>query len=234
METVGSSPPEDDDLQFLTKWGDPWDRPRERRAAAVSALIHVGLVLAVVVAPAAVWETPSVMDRVIIPLIAPLTALTQTTPNEGKVNSEFRVAVSQPKARVFQRDFNPAPAPPPPKPLAVPEPPRVEDKVGKVDLPQIAQALPQPKLEAVERPKLVLENPVAAPDIQPGQGRPLPKATADAAIRGAMAARRGGTIFHRPVRSSTTCSSRNCSAIPWAWILSPTWRRCWRRSSNTG
>jgi protein TonB len=197
METVGASPP-DDDLQFLTKWGEPWDRPRERRAAALSALIHVALVGAVVLAPAAIWETPSVMDRVIVPLIAPLSVFTQKDPNQGKINKEFDVSASEARKRIqiapgsTPKPFTPPP-PPAPKPMVMPEPPKVEEVPGKTDLPQLAQALPQPRIEPIERPKLVLEDPVKVPEIQPGQGRPLPKATADAAIRGLMGAP-GGEI----------------------------------------
>jgi protein TonB len=66
-----------------------------------------------------------------------------------------------------------------------PEPPKVEDKLVQPELPQLAQVLP-PRIEPVERPKLVLEDIPGPPQIQPGQGRPLPKATAEEAIRGAM------------------------------------------------
>ena len=75
MEAIGPSPPEEE-IQLLTHWGDAYDRPRGRRAAAISVLVHVGLVVAVVVAPAAVWTTPQIADRLITPLIAPLSALT--------------------------------------------------------------------------------------------------------------------------------------------------------------
>jgi TonB family protein len=155
--------------------------------------INTGIVLAVILAPAALWETPQLANRIITPLIAPLTELTQTEPNQGKVNKEFDVAASESRRRMeaspkadAPKPFQPAPTPPAPKPIAVPEPPKIEDKGVKTDVPQIEQALTQPKIAPVERPKLVLEDPTAASGIEPGQGRPLPRATADAAIRGAM------------------------------------------------
>jgi TonB family protein len=201
MEKVGPSPP-DDEIHLLTEWGDPSDRPRGRRAAAFSLLIHMALVLAVVVAPAALWETPQIAERLVTPLIAPLTALTQTDPNKGKLNKEFDVVASEARKRIQispgadqPKPFNPPPPPPAPapKPLVVPEPPKIEDKAVKPDLPQIAQTLP-PRIEPVERPKLVLESPVTPSEIQPGQGRPLPKATAEDAIRGVL----GGGASGRP------------------------------------
>lgn len=198
METVGPSPPEAE-IQFLTRWGDPSDRPRGRRAAVISVLIHVVLVGAVVLAPTAIWNTPQIAERIVTPLLLPLTALTQTDPNKGKLSKEFDVVASEARPRIQiapgagqPRPFIPPPQPaaPAPKPIAVPEPPKVEDKAAKTDLPQFAQALPQPKIEPVERPKLVLEDPTGPPKLQPGQGLPLPKATAAEAIRGAMG---GGT-----------------------------------------
>jgi TonB family protein len=214
METIGPSPPEEE-IQLLMHWGDAYDRPRGRRAAAISILVHVGLVLAVVIAPAAIWNTPQLADRIITPLIAPLTELTQTDPNEGKVNKEFDVAASAARPRVQSppgssspKPFQPAQAPaePAPKPITLPEPPKIEEKPIKPDLPQIAQTLPPPKIETVERPKLVLEDPTAEKGIEPGQGRPLPKATAAEAIRGAMGggtAGRGGLGLDLPPSSDT-------------------------------
>jgi protein TonB len=196
METIDPSP-SDTEIHLLTEWGDPSDRPRGRRAAVLSMLIHVVVVAAVVLAPAALWEPPQLTDAPLVtPLVAPLTALTQTDPNKGKLNKEFDVAASAPRPRIQispgagqPRPFNPPPPPTPPapapKPITLPEPPKVEDKAGKADVPQLSQVLP-PRIEPVERPKLVLEDPGAPKEIQPGQGRPLPKATVEEAIRGAM------------------------------------------------
>lgn len=223
MESVGPSPPEAE-IQFLTQWGDLSDRPRGRRAAVISLLIHIGLVAAVVLAPTALWETPQIAERIVTPLILPLTALTQTDPNKGKLNKEFDVAASQPRPRIQispgaqPRPFNPPPPPAPaPKPLAVPEPPKVEVKTAKTDL-QLAQALPQPKIEPVERPKLVLEDPTAGPNTQPGQGRPLPKATAEEAIRGAMGGgnngRGGGPNLNLPESSGLDANNMQLLSDP--------------------
>jgi protein TonB len=192
METIGPSPP-DTEIHLLTEWGDPSDRPRGRRAAVLSMLFHAVVVGAVVLAPAALWEPPQLSDAPIVtPLVAPLTALTQTDPNKGKLNKEFDVAATAARPRIQispgagqPRPFNPPPPPPAPKPIALPEPPKVEEKADKPNLPQLSQVMP-PRIEPVERPKLVLEDPGAPKEIQPGQGRPLPKATVEEAIRGAM------------------------------------------------
>jgi len=202
METVGPSPP-DAEIHLLTEWGDPSDRPRGRQAVALSILFHVVVIGTVTLAPAALWEPPRLVDApMVTPLVMPLTALTQKAPNKGKVNKEFDVAAVQPRPRiqispgaVQPRTFNPPPPPPAPapKPLTFSEPPKVEENTVKPNLPQIAQALP-PRIQPVEQPKLVLEDPTEPPQIEPGQGRPLPKATAAEAIRGAL----GGGATGRP------------------------------------
>jgi TonB family protein len=167
---------------------------------SISIAFHVVLVVGIVLAPAALWEAPPITEApVVTPLIAPLTTLTQTEPNQGKLGKEFDVAASDSRPRIHvspgapePRPFKPAPPPPPPaqKPLALPEPPKVEDRAAKADLPQLSQVLPL-RIEPVERPKLVLEDPPGPPQTQPGQGRPLPRATAEEAIRGAMGGRGG-------------------------------------------
>src|ERR1035437_6681449 len=165
METLGPSPP-DAEIHLLTEWGDPSDRPRGRRAAALSILFHVVVIGTVALAPAAFWEPPRLADApMVTPLVMPLTALTQKAPNKGKVNKEFDVAAVQPRPRiqispgaVQPRTFNPPPPPPAPapKPLTFSEPPKVEENTVKPNLPQIAQALP-PRIQPVEQPKLVLK-----------------------------------------------------------------------------
>jgi protein TonB len=256
MEKVGPSPP-DDEIHLLTEWGDPSDRPRGRSAAVLSALIHVGLIVAVVLAPTALWETPQIAERLVTPLIMPLTALTQTDPNQGKLNKEFDVAASQARRRIQispgadqPKPFNPPPPPPPPapKPLAVPEPPKVEDKPAKVDLPQIVQT-PPPRIEPVERPKLVLESPVTPKEIEPGQGRPLPKATAEEAIRGAMgggpSGRPGGAGLDLPSSSGLQANNMQLLSDPMGVDFKPYlaqvlasvkryWMAIWPESARQG
>lgn len=256
METVGPSPPEEE-IQFLTHWGDAYDRPRGRRAAAISILVHVGLVVAVVIAPAAVWNTPQMAERLITPLIAPLSELTQTDPNQGKVNKEFDVTASAARPRLDSppgadrpKPFQPAqtPAEPAPKPIPLPEPPKLEDKSIKPDLPQIAQTIPPPKIETVERPKLVLEDPMAAHGIEPGQGRPLPKATAEEAIRGAMGggtAGRGGLGLDYPPSADSQPNSIQLLSDPMGVDFRPYlaavtaavksyWMRIWPEQARQG
>jgi protein TonB len=169
----------------------------------LSILFHVVVIGTVALAPAAFWEPPRLVDAPIVtPLVMPFTALTQKAPNKGKVNKEFDVAAVQPRPRIQispgagqPRTFNPSPPPPAPAPklLTLPEPPKIEEKAIKPNLPQIAQVLP-PRIQPVEQPKIVLEDPTEPPQIEPGQGRPLPKATAEEAIRGAL----GGGANGRP------------------------------------
>ncbi len=194
METVGR-PRAGAEIYLLTEWGDPSGRSRRRTAAILAILFHVAVVGLLAVLPASFLEPPHLTDtRILTPLVEPpLTELTQKAPNKGKVDKEFDVAAELARRRIQippgglaneTRPFQPPPAPAP-KPAALPEPPKVESNAIKPDLPQIAQA-PPPRIEPVEQPKLALENPTAPPSIEPGQGRPLPKASVADAIQAAL------------------------------------------------
>ena len=77
METVGPPPP-DAELHLLTEWGDPSDRPRQRRAGVISVLLHGAVILALLLAPATVFEGPrNAFSEGITPLIAPYSKLTK-------------------------------------------------------------------------------------------------------------------------------------------------------------
>jgi TonB family protein len=194
METV-VQPSAAVELHLLTEWA----APRRREAGFLSILFHVALILGLMLAPKSVLQPPPSSQRIVTPLIEPLTDLTQTDPNKGKINKEFEAAASQPRPRIqipagalstTRPSLRPAPTAPVAAPAPVappPEPPRLE--APKPDL----AALPPPaapQILAEEKPKLAFENPSMAPAPQPGQGRPLPKATADEAIRNVI--RNGG------------------------------------------
>src|SRR5579864_293468 len=195
METV-VLPPSDLELNLLTDWGAPSDRSRWRLAAVYSVLGHMALIIVLAVSPAGVMEQqPNRTAPRITPLVAPPTELTQRAPNKQKLSKEFDVVDALERARVQipngapsttrPRAFRPtAPQAAPARPTApLPEPPKILNLPPKAELPQIAQATPQ--IEAVERPKLALENPAAPPPTPaPGQSRiAIPNASVAEAVR---------------------------------------------------
>ncbi len=202
METV-APPSVDDDLHLLTEWGTPYDAPRRRKAAVLSVAGHLLAVLVIAFLPAGLSElTREPAEAHVTPLIEPPTELTQKAPNKGKISKEFDAveALERPKIQIplgapsstRPRAFRPAEVPQPVavKPTApLPEAPKVEALEPKLELPKIAQATPQ--IEAVERPRLALENPAAPPPpVAPGQSRvAVPNASISEAIRQAV---RGG------------------------------------------
>lgn len=80
METV-AAPQSEDDLQLLTNWGDPFERSRTRRAAALSVAAHLALITILVLLPPELLEKPQEPPPVerVTPLVIPLT-LTQRDP----------------------------------------------------------------------------------------------------------------------------------------------------------
>lgn len=144
METV-VQPPADAELHILTPWGDAADRPRKRRAAFFSVLVHVAAVVTLFSLPKGFFEPlPRTAQVQITPLIEPLTELTQNAPNKGKLNKEFNATELHPRPRIqvpmglpFALPQAPRPAEPKPAP-PLPEPPKVEAAVKempKTELP---------------------------------------------------------------------------------------------------
>jgi TonB family protein len=194
METV-VQPPSDAELHILTEWGDAADRPRKRRAAIFSVLVHVAVVVTLFSLPKGFFVPPPRTTAVqITPLVEPLTELTQNAPNKGKINKEFDATELHPRPRIqipmglpsvaipqAPRPAEPAkPAPP------LPEPPKIEaavKEVPKMDLPPA----PPPQIQPVETPKLAFETPsLPPPPPPPGQARvPVPDTSVSGAIRGA-------------------------------------------------
>src|ERR1039457_330280 len=102
METV-VQPPADAELHLLTQWGDPADSPRKRRAAVLSVLAHLVVVVALFSLPKGFFDPlprPRVAEVQITPLIEPLTEFTQKAPNKGKINKEFDATELHPRPRI--------------------------------------------------------------------------------------------------------------------------------------
>jgi TonB family protein len=179
METV--EPHRDElELHLLTEWGESGYGSRKRSSVwtslsggAVSVLLFAGVIAAMAWAPPGVL-TPlgPAAKRLVMPLIEPLTELTQKAPNKGKLNKEFTTPEIQPRARIQipagppaptpPQQFQPAPTPPPKPAAPLPEPPRIEASAApRIELPQ--SALPPPRIEPVEKPKLAFESPQAPP-----------------------------------------------------------------------
>ena len=202
METV-AQPPAEAELQLLTRWGEPDDGPRRRKAAVLSILVHVVVlnVLAFLPEGPAPQQPPETARRV-TPLIEPPTELTQKAPNQGKVSKEFNAVDLTPRPRIVLpprppvRAFLVAPRPTsrPAPAVPLPEPPKTEAAINplpRTDLPVNAPP-PPPQIQTEEQPKLVLENVGSAPaTVAPGQGRvPIPNTSVSSAIR--QTARAGG------------------------------------------
>jgi TonB family protein len=197
METVGP-PPDDLELHLLTEWGESGYGSRGRSrvwialsGGAVSLLLFAGVIGALA------WAPPGTLNplgeaakRLVMPLIEPLTELTQKAPNTGKINKEFTTPEIAPRPRIQippgppvptpPQQFQPAPAPP--KPAApLPEPPKIDASAApKIDLPQAAA--PTPQIQPMERPKLAFESPQAPPP----PSAALPRVTVAQTLRDAM------------------------------------------------
>jgi TonB family protein len=198
METVVKPAPADE-LHLLTEWGDPADGPRRRRAGILSVLLHAVVVMVFAALPASVLSPPRLplIDRIVTPLVAPLTEMTQTAPNTGKVNKEFDAVRVEPRPRIQIPSAPPSttkprtlqpidlPAPPVRTAQAPPEPPKVETPAARApELPQQLARAAAPQIQTEEKPKLAFETPRAQAAPEPGMGRPLPRATD--AIRGRL------------------------------------------------
>jgi TonB family protein len=166
-------PPVEDDLQLLTLWGSPGDSARMRNAGLLSIAVHVVAIVALGLIPPDVIEPYQPPIEHVTALYIPAD-LTQRAPNKGKLSKEFNAADSAPRpniqiptgapsttrARAFRLDQTPE-APPVKATAPLPEAPKVDQAPVKTELPQIAQVTPQ--IQAVEQPKLSLENPAALP-----------------------------------------------------------------------
>jgi TonB family protein len=195
METVGK-PPADVELHLLTDWGDPAGRARRGRAAVISVLAHIAVIVFIVAVPESIMQ-PSArrrMEAVVTPLIEPLSLLTQKDPNTGKVDKEFNATHFEPRPRIHLPPAAPppqpqaaAPAPPAPRPAqaaSLPEPPKVElhNETPKLTLP-----VGPPQIQAVEKPQPGFEDVTAPRQVPPDQRvLPIPGPSVENAIRGVL------------------------------------------------
>ncbi len=203
------APPSDDlELHLLTEWEAFNDPARGRRAAVLSVVAHVALIIVLVLIPAAAFEPQRVaeVERIITPLIEPPSELTQKAPNSGKITKEFKLPNIQPRPRIqipaaapsATRPQAPRPAPvpstPAPKPTPLPEPPKLEASLPRPDLPPIPAAAPQ--IQPVEKPKVTLENvPPPSQPLPPGRGQvPIPNPSISEAIRQSVRGGSGGGL----------------------------------------
>lgn len=177
----------------------------------LSALVHLGLILVVLFVrfddSTVSRKTDLAQIHQYTPLIAPLTELTQKEPNHGRVSKEVNVegllprpavkappsAPPAPRPRFTPPASTPAPASPPP---ALPEPPKLDIQAKAAQLPPPGVpdpiAVPAPKIQVEEKPKLAFEKPGASSGIPAGGGRlAAPKSTVDEALR--SIARSGGS-----------------------------------------
>jgi TonB family protein len=168
-------------------------------------VFHVLVLAGLALVPPDYWYTPArraepVIVRRVTPLTDPLTEFTQKRPNEGKLTKQIDVASLQPRERIQtpksapsttrQAARRPAPVPTPATPAppaALPEPPKVEAsnrEPPRLDLPQ-AQVQPPPQIQAVEKPKIVLENVGGPPAPVPPNERQvaIPNTSVQEAIR---------------------------------------------------
>ena len=174
METLAppefASPETEPELHLLLERDHRDDWRRWRRAAMVSAAVHVVLLTVLLLMPESaantrVYETPPILR--ITPLYIP-TELTQKAPNKGKLSKELTVEAIAPRpvvktpAPAPAAKFVPPPALPPAPQIAKAEPKPVVAEPPKIDTPtQPAEQLGKfntPLPPPTQQPKLVLEN----------------------------------------------------------------------------
>ncbi len=191
METAAQSPA-DAELQLLTHWGDPAAKARSRKAGVLSVLIHALVIALIVLLPNEMPKAPpKELPHHVTTLIEPLSELTQTAPNHGKVSREFNATSMQPRPRLvapagppaaprplIARQSLPAPPPPPPTPRAAPQPPpppveAAPKESAKLNLPQTPGPVSAPS--APPAPKAAAPPPAhPQPQIQAQEKNPSP------------------------------------------------------------
>ena len=231
------SPPLERELNLLTKWGEPDDADRRRKALIATALFHVAGISILFLLPESFFENKRPLpepQRHITPIYEPLTPLTQKAPNTAKASKEFSVEEKGSRVRPAAPPTPPAPAParaaapppappsvkkaaipqpPPPKPVQnaqpLPEPPKVDAAANapKVELPQLG-TIPPPKIQAQEQPKLALQNlSPAAPPVVPPEQRRIQ--LPDTSVDGAIQRSIAGGPSRPPVPPPGTENSQS-------------------------
>jgi TonB family protein len=204
---------------FLTLEEAP-DRSRVLRAGAISIGAHIVFIAVFLAAAPALTSIPDAAHSAgvrthVTPLIAPPQQLTQREANRGPVSREFNGDSIRPRAAAEPRVPSPGAAPSPAlsgrkfklpdvRHPAVPSPGLAEapplDLARGIQAPPQglgvqAPALPPPRIESQERPKLALETPGTTTGTASQRGTveiPRPKVGVTEAIR--QAARGGGGV----------------------------------------
>ncbi len=201
METVAESSNQAvERIPSFALWDGGADHKREERAGLASLSIHAAVVIALALMPRSIMQHAQRIAHNITPLIAPPAELTQPTPNKGKIakeiNSEALLArprvqippsppsTTRPSARVLAL---PSPQPGGPSPV-IPEPPSLTP--AEKEAAQMAQQMPAPQIQTVEKPKLTLEN--VAPPSPTGQGFGRTQSPGSAISEAARSVARGG------------------------------------------
>lgn len=184
MDSVVSAPVEPE-LQLLTTWGQPGDADRRRTALIATILFHIAATTTLFLLPESFFQNktlPPEPAHHITPIFAPLTKLTQKTPNNGKLSKEFTAEERGTGGHLNTPGPPPSPRPAPQQAHASappPPPPPKRQPVRQAVIPQMppkpvqnAQPLPEPpKVDApVNTPKVdIPQNGVIPPPpkIQP-------------------------------------------------------------------
>lgn len=189
---------------LLMDWQRPTDlRRRWLRAGIGSAIVHVVFVLAALgVGSLEPPQPPNASEvastiRKVTPLYAPA-ELTQKAPNRDKVSKEVNVeglmasAARRPVPPAPPRAFRPPDTtktnPEPPPAARIAEPPKIDTAATNPTATAplgVPKAPPPPQIQAVEKPKLVLENPgqYTTGPRPPNSKIAPPGATVDDAVR---------------------------------------------------
>ena len=201
---------------LLLDWQRPDTPNRILRAGVGSVVAHLLIVCFLVTIAGLDMSPPeppvevAKVHKVVTPLVAPPTTLTQKEPNRGKVPKEVKLENLLPEKQIAQRIPAPpqpaqklfkappqSPAPPAPKPAPAQLPqetPRIEASMKPPQLlpPSPVVQPPPPPIQPVEQPKLALETPGqsgTAPE-KGGVKIPMPKASVEEAMH--SIARGGG------------------------------------------
>ena len=177
------TPQVDTGPNLLLNWQRPDKSSRIVRAGVGSVIAHVLIMSFLVTVASLDTNSPeppveiAKAHKLVTPLIAPPTHLTQKEPNRAKVPKEVKLENLLPEKQIAQRIPAPpqpaqklfkappqSPAPPAPKPAPaqlLPETPRIEASMKTPQLlpPSPAVQPPPPQIQPVEQPKLALETP---------------------------------------------------------------------------
>ncbi len=204
-KTESASPDTEQDLHLLLDRNRAEDWPRWRKAAVVSAAVHVVLIATLLLMPSETVTQPVYESKpitIVTPLFIP-TDLTQKAPNKGKLSKELSVEALEPRPIPQKLSTPPpppkripvsAPLPPPPAPKSPPkiviaEAPKLQDQAPNIQLPDQLAKLTNPVAPPPPAPKPAVTFENAGPGYETQiQGNPnahvtMPDNTVEAAIR---------------------------------------------------